>query len=170
MKQLIASIIFAATSLVASAAPMTGWSTVAVPDTDKPVGYIMHTYAIGTQTGKTTEKVVAGLRLICSTKNTAEPLIAIYWSGWLYGSPTRSQFLWSAVNGKALSSDEWMQDTKILYRTASQAKTLIDAMKTSRTVQFTWVGADAVKYNVMFDTVEFNAKLIEFNASCKTQI
>jgi hypothetical protein len=168
MKHLFAGLLVTALSLTAQAGTP-NWNLTNVQNKDKvTVGYIYHTYAAGTQIGVRTEKVAAGLRLVCSTKGSNEPVIAIFWSGWTGSGITQS--IWSATDGKVVSGDVWTQDVSLLYRPLSQSTKLIDAMKKSRTVQFTWIGYDAVKYDVVFDTTGFNAKLAEFNASCKTQI
>lgn len=74
-------------------AQASAWNISEVAGKDKSVvGYIYHSSAVGTQVGAKTEKVVSGLRLVCSTKGymamkESEPIIAVFWNGMFGNTP-----------------------------------------------------------------------------------
>lgn len=173
MRKLFGLFAFAiATSVSAQPA---AWNIAEVTGKDNSVvGYIYHTSAVGTQVGAKTEKVVSGLRLVCSTKGfmamkEADPIIAIFWNGMFGNIP---EAVMTEVDGKAirLVPSPWEHDGQILYRKTSESRELIQALKTGRTVTFQWTSQDATKRKTTFSLQGFNSQFSEFTASCKTQI
>ena len=97
-----------------------GWNLTEVPAKDKSVaGYIYHSSAVGTQIGTKTEKVVTGLRLVCSTKEyvamrESDPVVAIYWNG-MFGNGTQAVNV--KVDGRPIQmATPWEQDGPVLFR------------------------------------------------------
>jgi hypothetical protein len=147
-----------------------------VPGADRGiVGHIYHTSAVGTQTGSKVEKVVTGLRLVCTAEGftankNSEPVIAIYWNTMIGSNP---QFIDIKVDGRQVGVGQetrWDQDGPLLLRTIADSKTLLQSMKTGRSISFQWTGTDAVRRSTIFDLRDFRSDLSEFNKICKTQI
>jgi len=167
MKKFIAALFVTAASFTAYA-QNSGWNISDVINKDKmSVGYIYHTYAVGTKMGAKPEKVAAGLRLVCSVKGKSDPILAVFWNGML---PTSySQTVEISIDGQPVSKDTWTHDGSLLYMTEPVAHVLIDNMKTGRILNATWTD-NSIQYKVAFDISTFKSKLGEFNQSCKTQL
>lgn len=156
-------------------AQASAWNISEVAGKDKSVvGYIYHSSAVGTQVGAKTEKVVSGLRLVCSTKGymamkESEPIIAVFWNG-MFGNTPETVLV--EIDGKPvrLAPSPWDHDNQILFRKISESKELLQGLKTGRSVTFSWTSHDAVKRKTTFSLRDFNSQFSEFNASCKTQI
>ncbi len=118
-----------------------------------------------------TEKVVSGLRLVCSTKTLpamgSESIIAVYWNG-MFGNT--NQKIDVKVDGKSIHlTTPWDQDNQIVFRKISESTEMIQAMKTGRNITFNWVGTDSAKRITTISLRDFNQRFGEFNNSCKTQ-
>src|SRR5271165_6328533 len=98
------------------------------------VGYIYHSYAIGTldhlKDNVKSEKNIVGLRLVCSRVGKSEPLLVFYWNG---GDETKHE---SAVIisvdrtfNPEVTSYIWTHEHSIIYRSLSESGALIDQMK-----------------------------------------
>jgi hypothetical protein len=160
----------AASNAVAQTA---AWNISEIKGKDNSVvGYIYHSSAVGTQVKDKTEKVVSGLRLVCSTKGwtamgDADPIIAIYWNG-MFGNT--NQKIDVKVDGRPVTlTTHWDQDNQIVFRKISESAELIHAMKTGRNVTFSWTGTDTARRTTTISLRDFNQKFGEFNNSCKTQ-
>ena len=143
------------------------WKLTAVPQ-DKPVGYIYHTYSTGTQTSANrTEKVVAGLRLVCSLKGEPmAPIIAVYWDSKTQSSDPYNRVDWS-VDGRTFPTGVWIHDSKIVYNGIPAEHDLYNALKAGKIVKVTWVSSDSIKHETVFDLTEFKTHLKEFETVCK---
>ncbi len=133
-----------------------------------PVGYIFHSYAVGTEVGngKVGNKTVTGLRLICSVKGPAAPTIAVYWDAPM--SQESSQVLMWVVDSKTVrSSVEWKQDGKILYSSFTDSPELISALKSGKNISTRWTDKYGVQRSAAYNLDGFNAHLNEFNSACK---
>lgn len=171
MRKLIGILALVAASNVAAQA--TAWNISEIKGKDNSVvGYIYHSSAVGTQIKDKTEKVVSGLRLVCSTKSavamgSSESIIAIYWNG-MFGNT--NQKIDVKVDGKAVNlTTSWDQDNQIVFRKISESTEMIQAMKTGRNITFSWTGTDSAKRITTVSLHNFNQKFSEFNNSCKTQ-
>jgi hypothetical protein len=152
------------------------WKLTAVPGPDRgTVGYIYHTSAVGTQIGAKAEKIVTGLRLVCTAtgftaNKNSEPVIALYWNTMTGSTP---QFLGIKVDSRQVGVGQetrWVQDGPLLLRTIEESSTLLQSMKTGNKISFEWTGTDAVRRSTIFDLRDFRSNLNEFNTVCKTQI
>jgi hypothetical protein len=164
MKTLIAALLLVLMSTT-SYAQNSEWTLSEVTNAGKdPVGYIYHTYSRGTETvAGTDSKVAAGLRFVCSTKTTQEPVIAVFWNGVLMSGPR--QELEITVDKTIFLRPTWVHEGSLIYSPVSNHPDLISALKHSRSVKLAWE-TGSTKYIVMFELRNFNLK--EFNASCKT--
>lgn len=174
MKKLFVALasIFALSAMAQSS----DWKLTTVPGADRvTVGYIYHTSAVGTQVGAKTEKVVTGLRLVCTApgftaNKNSEPIIAVYWNTMTGSTP---QFLDIKVDGRQVGTGQetkWDQDGPLLLRTIDSSRTLLQSIKTGNRISFQWTGTDAVRRTTIFDLRDFRSNLSEFNTICKTQI
>ena len=139
----------------------------AVPQ-DKPVGYIYHTYSSGTQVsaGKT-EKVVSGLRLVCSLKGEPmAPIIAVYWDSKIQSTDPYNRIEW-AVDGHPYATGVWVHDSKIIYSGIPAEHDLYNALKVGKIAKVGWVSSDGIKRETTFDLTEFKTHLKEFETVCK---
>ena len=174
MKKLFVALasIFALSAMAQSS----DWKLTTVPGADREtVGHIYHTSAVGTQTGSKIEKFVTGLRLVCTAREStsnknADPVIAIYWNTMIGSTP---QFVDIKVDGRQVGvgqETKWDQDGPLLLRRISESSTLMQSMKTGRSISFQWSGTDGVRRATIFDLRNFRSNLSEFNTLCKTQI
>ncbi len=171
MRKLIGILaLIAATNVAAQAST---WNISEIKGKDNSVvGYIYHSSAVGTQIRDKTEKVVSGLRLVCSTKSlpaigSPESIVAVYWNG-MFGNT--NQKIDVKVDGRSINlATHWDQDNQIVFRKISESAEMIQAMKAGRSITFSWTGTDSVKRNTTFSLRDFNQKFSEFNNSCKTQ-
>jgi hypothetical protein len=145
-----------------------GWNVSEVLGKDKtPVGYIYHSSAVGTQVGTKTEKVITGLRLVCSIKSSEGPAIALYWNG-MFGNTPQSVDV--KVDGRKIAqSTPWDQDGPLLFRKIADSQELMQGLKTGRAVSFEWTQS-GVKRTTVISLKDFNSGFGEFKTSCKTQI
>jgi hypothetical protein len=170
MKKLISSLIIVFSTIIVDAEPVQ-WNLVDVFTKDTvTVGHIYHTYAVGTQKGIKTEKVAAGLRFVCSTKNNnMEPIIAIYWNSSINNISGQTQKVHSSIDGKEFDYVDWRQEGTLLYRPLSTSKEMIEAMKRARLIRFTWSSNDSVLRDVIFDIKTFSTNFNNFSALCSLQ-
>lgn len=151
------------------------WKLSEVKGNDRSVvGYVYHTEAVGTQVSQKTEKVVAGLRLVCSTKASTQRnndlIIAIYWDG-MFGNLTQStDVLFNKRMFETGQKLRWDQDGPLLIRYVTDSRTFIQALKVNKDVKISWIGTDNVKRIVMFDLQEFNMNISEFAKLCKADV
>lgn len=132
MKKLVSYAIF----LVCCVANAQTWKMSEVTGKDKSiVGYIYHTSATGTKIGDKQEKAFASLRLVCSTKSNAPPLVVLYWNG-MNGSGNKYPLV--QIDGKQVTVQQevWIQESNILYRTVYSDDQLMKLLKTSSKVTF----------------------------------
>ena len=168
MKKLFVALasIFALSAMAQSS----NWTLTAVPGVNREiVGHIYHTGAKGTQ-GEKKDKSRTGLRLVCSSRENGEPVIALFWEAMTGSTP---QFLDIKVDGKQVATGQetkWDQDGPLLVRSIAESKTLLQSMKTGRSISFQWIGTDSVRRATIFDLRDFRSNLSEFNTVCKTQI
>lgn len=164
MKKIIGLIALCFASL--TFAQSADWNLSEVKGKDNmPVGYIYHNYSVGTQTGATTEKVVTGLRLICSISPRAVPIVAVFWDGTL-STEAPQHLIWS-VDGKTVVTGTWRQEDHIIYRMTSETMALVNALRTGHVAIVSWTGVDAVRRNTAFNVTDFEAHLKDFNTACK---
>lgn len=144
------------------------WKLTEVKGKDTtPAGYIYHNYSVGTQRTDTVEKVVSGLRIICSTTKGTYPIVALYWNGRLSGDPLYSP-VWT-IDGKAIPTGIWTRfpEGKIISRPVSETTELMLALKNGHLATVAWTGSDAVRYSTAFDLTNYQSHLAEFEAACK---
>lgn len=167
--------LFGILALVAAtnvSAQVAAWNISEIKGKDNSVvGYIYHTSAVGTQVRNKPEKIVSGLRLVCSTKtwtsNESDSIIAVYWNG-MFGNTNQKVDV--KVDGRTIAlPSNWDQDNQIVFRKISESAELVQALKTGRNVTFSWDGTDSTKRVTTFSLRDFNQKFSEFNNSCKTQ-
>lgn len=169
MKFAIFALALTLTTSAFSQTTNTGWTLSEIKDKEKTtVGFIYHTAAIGTAETKPVQKSVTGLRLVCSTRG-GSPAIAIYWNGTNFSGP---ESVTTEVDGKPFgnSSQEWRQDTNLTYRELDESRHLLQALRTGRTVKFSWTGKDSVRRATMFSLSGFNSRLSEFSTACKVSL
>jgi hypothetical protein len=167
MKTFIGLVLALASSL--ALAQSAEWKLSEIRDKgNTPVGYIYHSYAVGTEhgNGKVNNKSATGLRLICSTKGSAAPIIAIYWDTPLLSESTQS-VMWMSDFVAIQAADNWKQEGKILYSSFSANPTLIAALKTRKTISASWADKYGVQRIAIYNLDGFNAHLNEFNSACK---
>lgn len=172
MKRFIISAFSALTCMAANSQSHISWNLVPVPDRDNiVVGFIYHTEALGTEKNHGIKKVPTSLRLICSTKLEdvkMDPIIAVLWSN--LESSTNIRAIGTTIKGNVLSIDTWTQDGDLLYRSAISSDQLMDSMKHSKSVRFSWISQDSTKYDVVFDLKEFKNGLDNFNRVCHSKL
>ena len=132
------------------------------------IGYIYHSSTVGTQIGTKKEKVITGLRFVCSTiNNTSESdsnsIIAVYWDG-MFGN--NKHIINVKVDGKpVLVSSTWNQDGPLLYRNISESTELIESLTKGKTVSIDWT-VDSIKKATVFSLKDFNSGFNKFKLSC----
>ena len=172
MKNLLA-LLFSTCLSIAAYAENIGWEIKPEPGEDGTiVGYIYHSGAVGTQVGIKTEKVVTSLRFVCSTKTSAQrdndPLVVLFWDSM---TGVTSQYIVSKASAKPLDHMfRWEQDGPILIRSVNESKDLIQEMRLSKSISFSWHSKDGTLRTTIFDLRTFNSHLAEFNALCKIQL
>lgn len=153
--------------------PNSEWkiTQVTTPD-DTPVGYILHTYTIGTEAVNINHfnKSVAGLRLVCSVVGRTEtgPIVAIYWD---HPAPADAVLepIWT-IDGKVIPTAQWAHQSTLLYKPAIISTELIAAMKTGHKAAIAWTDSANVKHNALFNLTGFATKLDDFNTDCGSSI
>jgi hypothetical protein len=158
-------------AMTAGAAETSTWNLVEVQTKDKTVvGYIYHTAAVGTQlNNKKIEKVGAGLRLICSSKGNGESIITVYWDG-MHGNTTQNVEVTVDKKQIAIGAPVRMnQDGPIIYRSLSESRFILQAMKTGQNIQFVWTGTDSINRTVIFNIQEFNSNYAAFASACRLE-
>lgn len=172
MKKLLVSMV-AAFATMAVMAENTDWQVTEVAGHDKSiVGYIYHTGAVGTQISAKTEKVATSLRLVCSNKissqRSGDPLIVLFWNTMDGNTP---QFIGIKADNRPTDHPlRWEHEGAILMRSAYESKELMQTLKTSRSINFSWHGSDGIQRITTFNLRDFNEHLGEFNSSCKTEL
>lgn len=169
MKTVIAALVVSL-SVFAAQAQSYIWNMTSVKsEKDEVVGHIYHIYSKGTSTilnsGGT---YTVGLRFVCSLKkNELGPVMTIFWNGPLMMGSSTSELV-ASVDGKPIVSGRWYHEGPLVYTKATEAETLISALKRGRVVSFSWVGDHNSKYAVAFDLKNFD--LTDFNTTCKTRL
>ncbi len=171
MKKIFVGLI-AACFVTAASASNVDWKITKVFSEDKSVaGFIYHTSAIGTQIGQKTEKVISGLRLVCSgkepTKWSEDPVIVIFWDK-SDGSETQTVEIRTDKTNSELS--QWEQDGPLLVRSIPESKELMKSLRTNKNIGFTWTDSNSVKRTTLFSLRNFNTHIDEFNTLCNTQL
>lgn len=157
-------IIFSILLFISAHANAQGWILTEITSNRSTVGFVYHTHAVGINGN---EKVVAGLRFICSKMPNIEgPIIAIHWDKDYYYPVTQEITL--TINKKVVSTGNWIYENNIFYQPLSQNKTLPALMKDSRTIGFSW-SVDNLKHNVVFDIRDFDLKFNNFLSVCKIE-
>lgn len=155
------------TIAISSHAQAPQWRITEVLDNKKaPAGYIMHSYAIGTQQGSSIEKIAAGLRLVCSSKSPADPVMGVFWNSSLLPEQTQTVTVW--VDGKLISSSKWTQDGAFVYAAVSDIPAVIKSVKTGKLAKFSWTAKDSIPRSVIFDLEGVNFE--SFNLVCRSNI
>lgn len=166
MKALI-PLFFVATSV--SALEFSDWALNEIKSASETVGYVYNTYAVGTQVGAKTEKIVTDFRFVCSIKGSANPIIAIRWVGRL--APNQGQYITVSIDNIYSSTDFWGQNDKnTFFREVLVSQAIVDAIKKGKQLKISWISTDAVKYNAIYNITNVNQKLNMFNAACGTNI
>lgn len=170
------SFLFAMMLSLCGAAYGADWMLTTVMMGDIIIGHVYHTSAIGTQTefstGNTKEKVTAGLRIVCPSKNHSSiknnnPIIAILWSGFpVQGTPHSVEI---KVDNNKPFTEKWMQYNQVIYKFLDESLSLINEMKTGGKISFSWADAHT-RRSVIFDIQDFDSRLTDFNAVCSTQL
>lgn len=170
MRKIIATL-FLGISFSAFGQIPNSWSITEVTNAiGDPRGYILHTESIGRQVGILPEKSVTGLRILCSVVTTESPIIGIYWNSMTGSGP---EYIEIKVDGKKIGTGEktkWDRDSFILYQQLNKSSTLLQAMKTGRTIHFSWESSGSVKRETAFDLRDFNAEFPTFNEKCKNKL
>lgn len=168
MKYIFASLAVCLASV--ASAQSSNWKIVNVQDSNNNVvGHIYYTESIGRQIGTTPEKVVTGLRLVCSRLGD-DALLILYWQGMFGNTP---EDVTITVDGRKIGVGQtytWKRDGPVLVRTVAESVEITNALKTGRSINFSWKDAGNVQRNTVFDLRTFNSNISTFNASCKTNI
>jgi hypothetical protein len=167
MKKLICSTFAALFSSTVICQPAI-WTLSEVKGKNEIAGYIYHTNAIGTQYKSKTEKVFTSLRLACSLKSSAPPLMIIMWNT-MKGSSIQS--LQVTVDGKVVSTDEqWVQDESIIYRSLVDSDSIMQQLKSGNIVTVAWTDQNAIRRTTAFDLRDMMKGMGDFNTICHTRI
>jgi hypothetical protein len=163
MKKLLAAILISGTVIVANSAT---WVLSEVKDSNmQPVGYIYHTSAIGTRAGTKPEKVITGLRFICSLKG-GTPIIGLFIDNGIHIENSIS--IVSSIDDSQDKSLSWVVDGNLLYRYVYDSPVLISSIKTGKIIKFRWYANDVTKFTTAFSIA--GSDFTEFNSKCKAQI
>jgi hypothetical protein len=164
MKKLLSSVL-----LLFAFSASAQWTLTEVPGKDKtPVGYIYHTAATGTRIAEKSEKAFASLRIVCSTKSDALPMMVLYWNG-MNGTGNRYPLVQADGKQVLLQQEVWIQENNILYRAIHDNDQLMKSLKSATRISFSWDDGTA-RYVVGFDAKGIHSGLGDFNTVCKTQI
>lgn len=168
MKILSGLVLSFATSFCFAQSP--SWDLKEVKGQDNTiVGYIYHNYSIGTERTITSQRVVSGLRFVCSLKN-ARPIIGVFWDSSLGNNISGIQNPIWKVDGRIINTSPWMQEDKMMYGDVSENGELISAFKSGHVASVTWTAMGSVQRSTAFDLSNFTSHLPEFNTACKTAI
>ena len=174
MKKFIAGFLlaFASITVLAQTPPAAAaWNMASVTgENGKPVGYIFHTYAIGTRYTTPQTKNVTGLRLICTLIGPADPIIGIFWDN---TNDNESQNVQMHIKVDSQVVDQhhtWMQEGKLTYRSIKDSPELLKALKSGKRIQFDWDDADNTHRVTMFSLITFDLYLNDFNTACHTRL
>lgn len=155
-------------------AQSSNWKIVSVQNTNNEVvGHIYHTESIGRQVGASPEKVATGLRLVCSrlsANGNEDALIVLYWQG-MFGNIPEDVTI--TVDGRKIGVGQpytWKRDGPVLVRTVAESVEITNALKTGRSINFSWKDTGNVQRTTVFDLRSFNSNISSFNSSCKTNI
>ncbi|HEY6436322.1 MAG TPA: hypothetical protein VIY47_07005 [Ignavibacteriaceae bacterium] len=134
------------------------------------VGYVYYTNAKGTKSGDQKEKVITGLRLVCSTINSSadDPIIAVFWNGGPGGATFQQVEV--KVDGRSAEVGQWTQDGTFLYRKLLESRPLIQSLRTGQVISLSWAGTDNVRRTTIFGLRNFNTNLSNFLDQCKIHI
>ena len=184
MKYIVGSILALVTSVVYPQESPAGWRLTEVQSvTNETLGYIYHSYSIGTQkselpasgTPNKVSKIVSGLRFICSIKgHDTPPLIAIYWHNQSndYDNTDPLQNPVWMVDGHVYSypQSSWVREESLLYRPIGITSELINALKAGKRASVTWTDTNHITRSTIFDLTNFSTGLARFNIGCGTSI
>lgn len=163
--------IYIAAFVLCTSAYAQKWELTEITSKDKSVvGYIYHTSTIGTQTGPKTEKVISGLRLVCSLKSQGTPLVVIFWDKMLGIGP---QILRIKIDSKEFvesSKYQWMQDGNILVREINESQSLFLALKNARSFSINWTSNDNITRTSIFDVSAMSSQISNFATVCNASI
>ena len=160
MKTLIALLL-----LLCSLPSLASWRIVEVlhPETAQSTGFIYHVYATGNATtGTEVIKAVGGLRFVCSSSGSDNPVILLYWQD-MKGAGTRQV---TVKNGTKTEVYAWEQENNIMFRPMKDSKRLLQTIRTSTVLQFSW-NYSGTDYSVVFDMTDFNKQYTQFRTKCK---
>jgi len=146
------------------------WKIIKITGKDSaPVGYMYETGSVGHQTfGSRTEKLVTGLRIICSVASKESPVIGVFWNTM---QAEDIQHISIKIDKKQYSEKlEWFPDQSILWRNTSELNSLIQSLKNGQMVDFEWTDKNNVNRRTIFDLRSFNSHLNEFNTLCKIKL
>ena len=169
MKYVVGFILALATSM--SQASPASWRLSEVESaTNETVGYIYHSYSIGTQKSPNkTEKIVSGLRFICSIQGEDNPpMIGIYWHD-VSNTDSVQNPVWT-IDGNTIQTGPWIQDETLLYRPVGITLEVINALKVGKQASVTWTDSKHLIHRTIFDLTGFSAGLVRFNTDCGTSI
>jgi hypothetical protein len=158
---------------VAAFAQIGSWKVSEVTVNKEPVGYIYHTEANGVSESRPQDNTVAGLRLVCSKivpQKGPNEIIGIHWQTM---TGYEAQYLTITIDGNKVGLGEplrWEHEGQFLYRGLNESRTLLQSMKTGRSMSVRWIGSDAAYRNVTFDLRGFNSQLSDFNKKCNINL
>lgn len=150
------------------------WKVTEVGSADpEKKGYILHIQSVGYDTKNDKNKIVSGVRLICSTnKNIPDtPIFSLFWNH------TSSVSMFSSIDIKVdnnkLPSNQlsgWSHDEKLIYKPVSELKPLIQMMKSGKKLDFEWSGGSYGKHTTSVAIGNFPNALSIFNNRCNTNL
>lgn len=165
MKKTLITIFGIIFSLIAVSQVSPGWKISVIENKDKtPIGYIYHTYAIGTQYIPAEQKVPTGLRLVCSTTYGDAPVIAIYWKDYGPSSAKNNQPMKIVIDEKEIAESVWSTDINLIYKPLSESNDITTAMKAGKTIEFIW--SNPGRKRTKFDLKDFNTNYYNFTKIC----
>ena len=150
-------------------AAMTWRLDTANTESGRPLGYIYQIYAIGTVYRTPIKKDITALRLICSAKGDVDPIIAIYWDEETEGTQHPIDFhVDIKIDGYNFNQTLlWNEESKLTWRSLTQSRELIDAMKIGHIVSFNWIDSDKKRRYTIFSLTDFGTHINDFNTVCK---
>jgi hypothetical protein len=147
------------------------WLNSNLTDESKSVkGFIIHTHAVGSDSLTPAVVIKSSLQLSCLNRGTAreqKPMISIRWpkENGKY-KPGSMEIKLDGARYTLTNSEDWVHHNTLVYRSVSSAAALIDAMASSKQIEFTWQAQDDSKKRVIFDLSEFSTNLRVFNQNC----
>jgi hypothetical protein len=134
-----------------------------IDERGKEVGHIMHNYSHGIVSGKTTHRVISGLRFICVPGR--DVIIGIYRSTVM---SDHEVVVTTTVDNMPVMAHRWAVDKTLIFIPALGHYELLQALKSGKTAQFQWQDSDSKTHYAQFSMTGFDFKT--FAEVCKLPI